>query len=376
MIAKIRVDLSTFLNNIKIVRERIGKEVKVLFPVKSNAYGHGIVEMSKAAEKVGIDYLGVANAQEAEVLRKAGINLPILILFPSSTQDIDRLIELDVSLTVVDLRFARSLNRRARSHNRFIPIHVNVDTGIGRSGIFREDALSFFEELRKLPHLKVEGIFSHFSVASSEDSEDRKYTLAQIDEFNDILDKLNELGMLPPLCHIANSAGLIQYLDLVTKGYFNMVRPGTLLYGYPEVKKEWTKDIKPIMSLLTTVVQIKRFPPNKFISYGRTYKTKRPTKVAFLPIGYGSGFMRRLSNCGKVIVKNRKAPIIGHICMEQTMIDITDIPGVEVGDEVEVLGPRMPADRIARSINADLTEILTSFSGRFEYEYLHWHDMI
>ena len=367
---RITVDLSTFLQNVKIVRKMIGNGIKILFPVKSNAYGHGIIEMSKAAEKAGIDYLGVANIREARIIRGAGIKLPILILFPMLPGDIDESIGLNVSITVTDTKFAQLLDHKAQIYHHSIPIHINVDTGIGRSGIFREKVLPFFKMLGELDHLKIEGIFSHFSAASSEKPDDRDYTLMQIKEFNSILKELDRLGMLPRLCHIANSAGLIQYPDLITAGYLNMVRPGTLLYGYPEIKREWTKMIRPIMSLLVPIVQIKTFPANKFISYGRTYKTTRSTRIAFLPTGYGNGLIRRLSNTGKVIIKGKEAPIVGHICMEQTMIDITDIPGVEVGEEVEILSPRMPADRIAQSIDADLTEILTSFSGKFEYVYI------
>lgn len=362
--AEARIDLRQLKCNIEIVRRKIGPKIKLLFPVKADAYGHGAIMISRAAQEAGVDWLGVANIAEAIELRRAGIKLPILIFCASRKEHIKELVRANVSVSISSLEFAEALNREAKRQKIKTGVHVKIDTGMGRNGILAENALPLFEELSKLSHLEVEGAFSHFSVAYSEKPADQAYTRNQIKKFNRVLTQLDKAELLPPLRHIANSSGLIQYFDDVTSGYFNMVRPGILIYGYPEVKRPWAKKIKPILSMRTWITLLKELPPGRYIGYGRTYRTSSLTKIATIPIGYADGLSFLLANCGEVIIKNKRAKIIGSISMDQTTVDVTHIKNVKIGDEVEIISERMPADELARKIGTPFAEVILTASSR------------
>jgi len=369
--AEARVNLTQLARNIEIVRKKIGPKIKLLLPVKADAYGHGAIMISRAAQEAGVDWLGVANIVEALELRRAGIKLPILIFCASRKEHIKDLVRADVSVSVSNLDFAQALNRESKRRKVKTRVQVKVDTGMGRNGILAESALRFFEELSKLPHLNVEGVFSHFSVSYSEKPADQAYTRNQIKKFNQVLTQLDEAGLLPPLRHIANSSGLIQYFDDVTSGYFNMVRPGILLYGYPEVKRPWTKNIKPILSMRTWITCLKELPPGRYIGYGRVYKTDSFKKIATIPLGYADGLSFLLANSGEVIIKNKRAKIVGGISMDQTTIDVTHIKNVKIGDEVEIISEKLPAEELAQKIGAPFAEvILTAISKRVKRVYI------
>jgi len=369
--AEARIDLGQLARNIELVRRRLGK-VKLLFPVKADGYGHGAVEIARLAEEVGMDYLGVANLFEALELRRAGIRLPILILSASRPQLAKALAQAEVTVTVSVPEMASALEEAAARARKTVKVHVKVDTGMGRNGVLTEEALEFVLWLeRECPHLEIEGIFSHFSVAYSEDPEDQEYTRAQIRSFNQVLAELEGLRKLPPLRHIANSSGLIQYEDEVTKGYYNMVRPGVLLYGYPEVRRPWTEGIQPIMTLVSWVVSLKKMPPGRYIGYGRQYQTDSEKRIATLPVGYADGIHPCLANRGEVVILGRRAPIVGGISMDQLTVDVTHIPGVRVGTEVELISPAIPAEEIAQRVGARFTEVvLTALSRRVARVYL------
>lgn len=355
--AKAKINLSLLAKNIKVVRSYVPPHIKILFAVKRDGYGHGIVEVSKVAEEEGIDYLGVADIEEAQKLRQVGIKLPILILGLSRREHIKELVKLKVSIAVANIDFAEKLNTEAKAQGVKALVQVIVDTGLGRFGIFPQDVVPFFKELHKLSHLEIEGIFSHLAVADSVDPSDKAYTLAQIEKFNHALQRLDQEGMLPPLRHIGNSPCLVQYTAEVSEGYFNMVRIGSILYGYPEVNTSQAKEVTPIATVTTNIIDLRDLPSGSYISYGRTYKTNSPQKIAVLPLGYGSGLHRGLSNRGEVIIRGQRAPIVGKICLDHTMVDVTGI-NVEVGDEVEVLGPRLRADEIGDKIGVGLGEVL------------------
>jgi len=363
--AEARIDLGQLARNIEFVRRRLGR-VKLLFPVKADGYGHGAVEIARLAEEVGVDYLGVANLFEASELRRAGIRLPILILSASRPQLAKALAQADVTVTVSVPEMASALEEAASEAQKTVKVHVKVDTGMGRNGVLAEEAPEFVLWLeRACPHIEIEGIFSHFSVSYSEEPADQEYTRAQIRSFNQVLAELEGLGKLPPLRHIANSSGLIQYEDEVTKGYYNMVRPGVLLYGYPEVRRPWTREIRPIMTLVSWVVSLKRMPPGRYIGYGRQYQTDSEKLIATLPVGYADGIHPCLANRGEVVILGGRAPIVGGISMDQLTVDVTHIPGVQVGTEVELISPAIPAEEIAQRIGARFTEVvLTALSRR------------
>ncbi len=369
--AEARIDLGRLRRNIEIVQGHLGK-VKLLFPVKADGYGHGAVGISRLAEEAGVDYLGVANLLEALELRKAGIRIPILILSASRPELARELAEADVTVNVSTPEMAKALEQAARRAKKTVKAHVKVDTGMGRNGVLAEQAYDFVLSLKDCPHIEVEGIFSHFSVSYSEDPQDQAYTRQQIRLFNQLLKELDNAGRLPPLRHIANSSALIQYDDEVTTGYYNMVRPGVLLYGYPEVRRPWTEGICPPMTLVTWVVCVKEMPPGRYIGYGRKYQTDSVRRIATLPVGYADGINPKLAcHQGEVVIHGERAPIVGGISMDQITVDVTHIPKANVGDEVELISDAMPAEEIARRIGARFTEIvLTALSRRVARIYI------
>lgn len=360
----VKVNLKQLVKNIEIVREGLDKGVKLLFTVKGEGYGHGMLAVARLAKKTGVDYLGVSDIAEGEKLRIAGIKLPILIMGQSLKEHVKRLVELDVDIAVTDVRFAQALDQESQARDVKTSVHVNVDTGMGRSGVFPEQAVPIFRALRSLSHLRIKGVFSHLSTAYLQGAADRKYTLQQIEKFSQVLGTLDKSHMLPPLRHIASSDALVWYRNLVTQGYFNMVRIGELIYGHnTALNQGWSKELKPAMSVTTRIIEIREVPAGYYIGYGQTYRTNSPRRVAVLPIGYAHGLNLRLSNRGEVAVRGRRAPIIGEICMNQTVIDITEVDGAYVGDEVEVIGPQIPLTKLAHKADMDSLELLVSFSG-------------
>jgi alanine racemase len=368
------IDLSRLKQNISTVRGRLAGRAGLLFTVKADAYGHGAGPVARCAQSAGVDALGVANLQEALQLRQAEIELPILILGLACSHHIPILAQFgeDIAVTIDSLDFARQLDREARRLGTSSKVQVKVDTGLGRIGIMPEEVLSFFRSLRQFRHLQVEGIFSHLSVASSRDPADRGYTLTQIEKFDHTLRELDRAGLLPPLCHIANSAGLIGYSEEVTSGFFNLVRPGILLYGYPELEAGWTEEIRPIMSVHTWIVATKAFPQGACLGYGRSYRVSGPLRAAIIPVGYEDGLDIRLSHRGQVAIHGQRAPILGRISMDQTTVDISNFNSVTVGDEVELIGDEIPATALARWSEVPCVEaVLTHIGNRIERVYLH-----
>ncbi|MBI1730187.1 alanine racemase [Candidatus Acetothermia bacterium] len=369
--AEARIDLTRLRKNIQIVRDRIGKSMKMLFPVKADGYGHGAVGISKESEKLGVDYLGVANLFEALELRKSGIKLPILILSASRPELADELVESDVTITVSTVEMMRSLQAAAKRAGKIVKGHVKVDTGMGRNGVLVDETPQFMKELSTCSHIDVEGIFSHFSVSYSENPDDQAFTRQQISSFNGLLKILDKSGSLPKLRHIANSSALVQFEEEVATSYYNMVRPGVLIYGYPEIRKPWTEGIQPPMSLITWVIAQKKMPAGRFIGYGRKYQTPSERIIATLPVGYADGINPKMAQLGEVVLHGRRAPFVGGISMDQLTIDVTDIPDVNVGDEVELIGDSLHAEEIAQTVGAKFTEIvLTALSRRVARIYL------
>lgn len=359
------IDLGQLARNIATVRARLGERIKILFPVKADAYGHGAVRVAQAAEQAGVDYFGVANIAEAQELREAGIKTPILILSSSRIAHISELVRTDVDVTISSLEFAQALAAEAQRQGRRVRVQIKVDTGMGRNGVLSHDALALCRAIAQMPSLECTGIFSHFACSYSEKEEDRLYTQRQIQVFNDLLAQLDREGILPPLRHIANSSGLVQYENDVTTGYYNMVRPGILLYGYPEVRRPWTEPIKPILRMRSWIVTMNELPPGSFIGYGRRFQTKRTSQIVTIPVGYADGVIWLLANVGEVVIHGKRAPMVGSISMDQITVDVTDIPEVKLGDEVELIGPHISAEEIARKIGANFTEVvLTALSRR------------
>jgi len=369
--AEVRIDLDQLAENIRLVRQNIPQQVKILFTVKRDAYGHGLIELSRRAKDEGVDWLGVADLLEVERLRRAGVELPVLVLGLSRAEDIAVAVELRASLSIASLDFAARLDQEAKAQGVPVSIQVIIDTGLGRFGVFPSKALEFFAELQELSNLQVEGIYAHPAAADSQDSDDRAYTLGEIEKLNTVLAQLDEAGMLPPLRHIACTPCLINYPDETMGGDYNMVRIGAILYGYPEVPPEgmWGERITPIATVTTRIIDLRQLPAGSYISYNRTYRTNSARQIAVIPLGLGSGLHRGLSNRGEVVIGNKRAPIVGRICLDHTMIDVTGLDA-KIGDEVEVIGPRLTAKEQAAKAGVGMNDLLIPLCRQVERVYL------
>ncbi|WP_105615010.1 alanine racemase [Vallitalea okinawensis] len=328
------VDLNAIAHNIDEIRRIIPRDTELMAVVKADAYGHGVFGICNTLLENCVDRLAVAILDEGVQLRKQGINLPILILGYTPEVFSDKIVEYDLIQTVFTYSMARSISEVAYKLGKKAKIHIKIDTGMGRIGFLCNDqAINEIEQIYKLPHLDIEGMFTHFSKA---DEEDKSFTVNQINQFNAFNQRLEERGIHIPIKHAANSAAILDVGD----SHFNMVRAGIILYGlYPS---EFTnKDLirlQPAMTLKTHVIFIKDVDQGTPISYGGTYLTPCKKKIATIPVGYGDGYSRLLSSKGGVLVHNEFAPIIGRICMDQFMIDVTHIKDIKVGDEVVLFG--------------------------------------
>lgn len=366
-----RIDLDQLRVNLETVRARLGDRCRLLFPVKADAYGHGALALARFAQE-HVDYFGVAHLAEALELRRGGITTPILIMCASRREHAALLVEAGVDVSVSDLGFAAVLDRQARRQGRRVRVQVKVDTGMGRNGVWWEEALPLVRGLVELSHLELVGIFSHFSCAYGTDPQDRAFTQGQMRAFDALLAELARHDLLPPLRHIANSAGLIQYEERVSRGRYNLVRPGILLYGAPEVHAAWTAPVRPILSWRTWIVALDELPAGRTIGYGRSYRTPGPRRIATLPVGYADGVNWWLKGRGEVLVRGRRAPIVGGISMDQLTVDVTEVPQVAVGDEVFLIHPELSALETAHKLGADFSEVvLTALSRRVARVYVH-----
>jgi len=351
------VNLGTLAGNIERVRACLPQGLKLLLAAKSDAYGHGVEAVARLAQEVGVDWLGVATVEEGKRVRAAGVSLPVLLLGPALPDEVRKALALDLALPVFDLETARAVDRAAAALRKKARVHVLVDTGMGRFGLPPEDAPALLARLRRLAHLEVEGILSHLAAADSELPEDRAFTQGQIESFKKLVQELPD-RLRPPLCHIGNSAGLIQYKDLVTAPPFTMIRIGTLLYGYLAVRRPSAELVRPAATLTARVLALKGLAPGGSIGYGRTYRVPRPMQVAVIAMGYGQGLSPRLSGRGVVWIRGRLAPVVGKICLDHTIVDVTGLEGLRPGEEVEIFGPHLPADQLAERAGLGVCELL------------------
>jgi alanine racemase len=340
----------------------VGEGVKVLAMIKANGYGHGAPAIAKALEQEGSDAFGVATLEEAVELRKAGIRLPIVVVAGAYVEQLDRFIGYNLTAAAHEIETLHALDAAARERGATLDVHLKIDTGMGRIGFLPGEIESWLPRLKQLKAVTLAGVFSHFSQAESVAGE---YTQKQLETFRRVLQQLQSSGISPPLVHLANSAATIT----LPAAYFDMVRPGLILYGiYPSPAMADQISLKPVLSWQTRVLQLKKVPKGTSISYGQTFITKRESLIATLPVGYGDGYPRLLSNRGEVLIKGKRAPIAGRVCMDLTMVDATDIAGVRQGDEVVLLGGQggaaITADEVAGWSNTISYEILTSIGFR------------
>jgi len=362
------IDLDAIAFNMRQTRELVGPDVKICPAVKADGYGHGAVEVSRIVLDAGAEMLGVATVEEAIELREAGIEPPILILQYVLEEQIPELVAHDLSTTVCDRGFASALCKKTRAAGKTAKVHIKVDTGMGRIGVRPQDAVAFALELSKMPGLEIEGIFTHFPSA---DEEDLSFSRKQIGQFTAITQAVEAAGVRIPLRHTANSAAILN----MPESHFDMVRPGIMLYGLHDsehVSREVT--LRQSMTLKTTIVFLKELPPGRTVSYGRTYTTSRRTLVATIPIGYADGYNRLLSNRAPALVRGKKISVIGRVCMDQTMLDVTDVADVSVGDEVVLYGGQgseyISIEEIAALLGTIPNEVICAVGKRVPRVYV------
>jgi alanine racemase len=358
----VEIDLDNFRNNWDEIKRLAGTDTKVLQVVKADAYGHGAIEISNCALRNGAALLGVANADEGVQLRVSGINAPILILSPSPVSELDEIIKYNLTPSVSDVGFARELDGAMRKKGARIPIHIEVDTGMGRGGTIHSEACNVIREILDLPNISVEGVFTHLSLSELRDDD---YNLTQWKFFNDLMKLLDDNNIHIPVKHLSNSGGLLNFPQF----NLDMVRPGIMTYGiYPSTQTADRARLTPVMSFKTTIVLLKDFPAGYSIGYNRTYVTDKPTRIATIPVGYGDGYGQILSNQGEAIIQGKRAPVVGRVSMDMCTIDVSHIPECRVGDEVVLMGQQgdqyISANEIAQKANTISYEVLCALGKR------------
>ncbi len=344
------------------IKEKLSPTTRVMAVVKANAYGHGDTIVADTLEKAGCRLFGVATVDEAVRLREAGIKADIVVLGGIYPPDIDDLIEFNLTPVIFDIDTALLLNKRAERRGVKKGVHIKIDSGMGRLGLFVDQVVSFFREFKNLTHLTVDGILSQFSEM---DDPERSYSKKQLATFLKAVGIVQGMGYTPSYIHMANSAAIVDFVE----SHFNLVRPGIMLYGvYPTMRLKDKIALRPVMELKSQVLQVKKVPPGFPVSYGRSFVTTRESLIATIPIGYGDGLPYGLSGKGEVLIRGKRVPIIGKVCMDLTMVDVTMVEGVEPGTEVVLMGSQegetITAEEIAQKAGTIPYEILCNISHR------------
>lgn len=366
------INLDNLATNYHKLREQMGKDAKYCGVVKADAYGHGAVRVARKFEQLGADYLAISNLEEAQELRHNGITLPILMLGYTPAEMTDVLIDNDVAQDVPSLEMAKAYSREAVACGKTLRVHLKLDTGMGRLG-FQCDEQHFDESLQEileavtLPNLDWEGVFMHFCVSDApKDDSCVAFTNTQHERFLKMIERVEtEAGMTFRIHHCCNSGGVAYYPQWA----WDMCRPGVVQYGTEQMSRDL--GLKPVMTLKTTVATIKNFAEDTSVSYGRTFYTKEgKTRIGVLPIGYADGLFRALSNQWEMLTPEGKAPILGRVCMDMCMVDLTNLPNVKVGDEVEVFGEHNSIEDMAEQAGTITYELLCAVSKRVPRVYI------
>ncbi|UCD15549.1 MAG: alanine racemase [Candidatus Omnitrophota bacterium] len=325
----IEVDLAALRKNAQKIKRFLGSKTKIIATVKQSAYGHGLIPVTRELSREGIDFFGVGSVEEALSLRDEAIDADILVLTAVMPEFVDCFIDHKITPTVVAMRFAKELNKQANKRNLTMPIHVKIDTGMGRLGAYYKDAYKFISEIKKLDNLLLEGLYTHFPVADS----DPEFTGYQIDVFNKFIIRFKKENIRFKYHHCANSAAITNYKN----SHFNMARPGLILYGVKPCR-DINLNVEPVLSLKSKIVFIKRIEKGMSVSYGRTFIAKKPTRIATVSVGYADGYPWALSNNAKVIIRGKVFKLAGRVCMDHIMVDIGDREDIKAGDEVILIG--------------------------------------
>lgn len=366
---RIRIDLSGLESNYRLISSRAGLNIPVMAMVKADGYGHGMVRAAQAFARCGCAVFGVAELREAVVLRQGGVGGDIYVTIGFDTDEVDALFEYQLTPVIYSHEAARALSAGALARGREIGVHIKVDTGMGRLGIFPAELPAFLDVLSGLEGLKISGVMSHFPESDDPES---KSTKSALHAFSPPCRELQ--NRFSGICHIANSGAVLNFPE----ARCDMVRAGIALYGYHPAGEGAARDMTdllvPAMSFYTRILQVKTFPAGTGISYGHTFRTKRVTRIAVIPVGYEDGYSRALSNKGQVLVHGQRAPVCGRICMNMCMVDVTDIKDPVPGDEVVLLGRQgiesISADDIARRIDSISYEVLCMLGNNNQREYI------
>ncbi len=364
------VNLENLKHNLSCFRAHIADKTQIMAVVKADAYGHGSVKVAGTALNHGASRLGVAFVEEGIILREHGFNAPILVLNPPFADQVELFFEYNLVPTIFTADTAKLFSSQAVKRIQQKNIHVKVDTGMGRVGVFPHSAAEeFMQSISNLPNLVIEGIYTHFATA---DEKDKSYAKKQLARFLQVINDLKQKRICPPVVHAANSAAALE----LPEAWLDMVRLGISMYGhYPsgEINKD-TLPLKPLMSLKSRISYLKQVPAGTCISYGCTYNTHGNTLVATIPLGYGDGYSRVLSNQADVLIKGKRHPVIGRVCMDQFMVDVSKDPQVKTGDEVVLIGKQgnqtIPAEEIAGLLGTINYEVLCAVNKRVPRVYI------
>lgn len=371
-----QIDLDAAAHNLAVIRRRIGEKPLLCCVIKADAYGHGAVRLAKEYEALGADWLALSNIEEALQLRRAGVSLPMLVLGYTPPEAALELAENNISQCAYSAEYCAALSENAVRSGVSVKIHIKADTGMSRLGFYFQDAVrdaAAVEEITaacRLPGLIPEGIFTHFAVSDG-GADGEAYTRRQLSCFTALVAALGEKGVTFPICHCANSGATLDYPE----SYLDMVRAGVILYGLePSEDVAQPDDFRPVLSLKTVISHVKEIEPGTDVSYGRTYTAQSRVRVATVPIGYADGYSRQLSNRGFMLVHGVRCPILGKVCMDQCMIDVSAVPAAQVGDTVTVIGRdgggEITVDELAALLGTIHYEIVCGISKRVTRVYL------
>ncbi len=372
--AEINLDNLTY--NYRKIRDHIGPNVKFVGVVKADAYGHGSIQVAEKLQELGANYLAVSSIDEAVELRVNGVTMPVLILSHTPKEQVERLIRYDITQTVTCEAKAEEYSAEAVACGGVLKTHIKVDTGMSRLGYlcdgdYFERGVEGMIHACSLPNLEAEGIFTHFAMADEHDAESEAYTREQFELFLQVIEGVEAgLGRKFALRHCANTGATAVYPNV----HLDMVRPGLLLYGYGEHAK--MLGLKPVMTMKTTVSTVKTYPAGTRVSYGGVFTTEKKTRMGVVPYGYADGFMRSLSNRYSLMTKEGLAPVRGKICMDMAMIDLTDMRGVDVGDEIEVFGEHNPIEVMADMAGTIPYELICAVSKRVPRVYIEHGEVV
>jgi alanine racemase len=363
-----RIDLDALAHNVRAIRSLVGDR-KICAAVKADAYGHGATVVTHVLSRAGVDLFGVAMTEEAVDLRRAGVSKPIILLTTVPPEDIGALLQHNVTACIAEESFAYELAKAAKNRGVTATAHVNVDTGMHRVGLDWRTAAATILRMNRLEGVELTGIFSHFACS---DADDLSFSREQVARMKSVLAQLRRAGMDLPLVHMANSNGVLR----LPEAYFGGVRPGLMLYGlFSRSDQSERVPLRPVLSMRTRIGHLQRLPEGEKVGYGHTYTTWRDSVLATLPLGYHDGFLRQFSNVGEVLVRGRRAAVVGRVCMDQTLLDVTDVPGVEVGDEVVVYGAQggatITVEEMAARVDRIPYELTCSVGPRVRREFVH-----